>query len=127
MDTRQDMANEIRAIREKLGMTLKEFGAKVGVTEATVSRWAAAKHIPDPEYHEKIAELRHKAGIHGGRFSERLKDLRERERLAPAWEVLEGREKVVQIGRHTVRLTRTGALVVNGVIRIDPGEEPQPL
>ena len=118
--TRQDLANEIRRIRTALKMTLKEFGAKVGVSEATVSRWESAKHIPESEFLDAIARLQKKASHRGGGFLARYMDLRERERMSS---VVGGVQDTVRIGSHEVQLLADGAILINGKIRINP-EEP---
>lgn len=36
----------IRELRQSLKLTMKELGSKIGVTEATVSRWEAGERHP---------------------------------------------------------------------------------
>lgn len=45
---------DIAALRKKLGLNLKEFGERMGVTEATACRWENETRRPD---YEKLVEL----------------------------------------------------------------------
>jgi transcriptional regulator with XRE-family HTH domain len=114
--TRYDLANEIRAIRNALDLTMREFGRRVGVTEGTVSRWESAKVIPDAPQLEQLAKLRSELAakdkmppLTAGLLA-RFQDVRERERMAPAT------GQRFRIGAHTVTLLSDGSLDVNGII-----------
>jgi transcriptional regulator with XRE-family HTH domain len=52
-----DLADKIRELRSKLGMTQEQFAAKVGVTFSTVSRWESGKSKPSPLPMRQIEEL----------------------------------------------------------------------
>ena len=43
---------QIRELRESLGLTLKEFGRKVGVSESCVHHWESGR--THPTYHKMI-------------------------------------------------------------------------
>ena len=45
----------LRAWREKRGLTQVEAAAKIGCTQATLSRWEAGLHAPSPDGLRKIA------------------------------------------------------------------------
>jgi putative transcriptional regulator len=52
-----DLADKIRELRSKLGMTQEQFAAKVGVTFSTVNRWESGKSKPSPLAMRQIQEL----------------------------------------------------------------------
>ena len=52
-----DLADKIRELRSKLGMTQEQFAAKVGVTFSTVNRWESGKSKPSPLAMCQIEEL----------------------------------------------------------------------
>lgn len=52
-----DLADKIRELRSKLGMTQEQFAAKVGVTFSTVNRWESGKSKPLPLAMRRIEEL----------------------------------------------------------------------
>lgn len=56
-------ADEIRKLREALGMTQEEFAREVGVSFSTVSRWETGRGSPSPLARRQIEELR--AGLEG--------------------------------------------------------------
>jgi DNA-binding transcriptional regulator YiaG len=49
---------QIRELRKSLGLTLKELGAYVGVTEACVCQWENAKSHPTFKKMEKLNDIR---------------------------------------------------------------------
>ena len=51
------MAEMIRKLRAKLGLTQEQFAAKVGVTWSTVNRWENGRGKPSPLAHRRIEEL----------------------------------------------------------------------
>ena len=65
-----EMGRKIRQIRRRLSLTQKEFADRLGVRQATVSRWESAGDIPEPRALEKIADL-------GGVLVSTLLDLRQ--------------------------------------------------
>ena len=56
-----DLADKIRELRSKLGMTQEQFSAKVGVTFSTVNRWESGKSKPSPLAMRQIEELMERA------------------------------------------------------------------
>lgn len=52
-----DLADKIRELRSKLGMTQEQFAVKVGVTFSTVNRWESGKSKPSPLTIRQIEEL----------------------------------------------------------------------
>ena len=109
--SRQDLAREIQRIRESLGFTMAEFARRIGVSEASVSRYEAGKHIPSPEVMEQVARLGSKAPGAPGGFLGRYLNLRERERVAAA---IDGVQEEYQIGGHMVQLLANGDLWIDG-------------
>ena len=51
------MAEMIRKLRAKLGLTQEQFAAKVGVTWSTVNRWENGRGKPSPLAMRRIEEL----------------------------------------------------------------------
>jgi len=50
------MKLRIREIRKKCGLTMKELGSRVGVSESTISQYETGKRQPDYETLLKIAD-----------------------------------------------------------------------
>lgn len=50
------MRNRIREIRKALGLTMKELGAMVGVSESAISQYETGKRQPDNEMLLKLGE-----------------------------------------------------------------------
>jgi DNA-binding transcriptional regulator YiaG len=50
-------AKEIKIIREKLGLTQKELGIKIGATGTSVYKWEHNRSKPHPVFVAKIVEL----------------------------------------------------------------------
>jgi transcriptional regulator with XRE-family HTH domain len=115
--SRHDLAADIRRIRTSLEMTMKEFGERIGVSEATVSRWESAKHLAERESIRKIDLLCRSSGLGPSRL-DKYAELGERERMEAA---VSGVRETHRIGPHLVQLLSDGVLVVNEVIRIDSG------
>ena len=51
------VAEMIRKLRAKLGLTQEQFAAKVGVTWSTVNRWENGRGSPSPLAMRRIEEL----------------------------------------------------------------------
>ena len=51
------VAEMIRKLRAKLGLTQEQFAAKVGVTWSTVNRWENGRGNPSPLAMRRIEEL----------------------------------------------------------------------
>lgn len=47
---------QLRALRRKCGITMKELGAKIGVAESTISQYETGKRQPDYETLLRIGE-----------------------------------------------------------------------
>jgi len=54
----ENMAEMIKDLRSKLGLTQEQFAAKVGVTFSTVNRWENGRGTPSPLATRRIEELR---------------------------------------------------------------------
>ena len=49
--------NNMRELRKKKGLTMKQLGAVVGLSESTISLYENGKHEPDIETMGKIADV----------------------------------------------------------------------
>ncbi len=47
-------AEEIKALRIRLGLSQEKFGAEVGVSTQTVCHWETGKHKPKAEYNFEL-------------------------------------------------------------------------
>ena len=56
-------ANQIRAIRKKLGLSQTAFSQRLGVTQNTVARWEIGDRHPKWDMMEKICGLAEEAGM----------------------------------------------------------------
>ncbi len=56
-DRSNAVAEMIRKLRAKLGLTQEQFAAKVGVTWSTVNRWENGRGKPSPLALSRIEEL----------------------------------------------------------------------
>ena len=56
-DEDNELAEMIKALRTKLGLTQEQFAAKVGVTWSTVNRWEDGKSKPSPLAMQRIRKL----------------------------------------------------------------------
>lgn len=54
---RNTTGGNIKKIRESLGLSLREFGAKIGVSANSISRWERNLFQPSDIYIKKIAKL----------------------------------------------------------------------
>lgn len=52
-----ELANKIKELRSKLGLTQEQFAAKIGVTFSTVNRWENGKGKPSPLAMRQLEEL----------------------------------------------------------------------
>ena len=50
------MVNNIRALRKSAGLTMKQFGSLMGVSESTISLYETGKNEPDISMLKKMAE-----------------------------------------------------------------------
>ena len=55
--TEKDLAEMIKSLRTRLGLTQEQFAAKVGVTWSTVNRWENGRGKPSPLAMRQIEEL----------------------------------------------------------------------
>ncbi len=53
----EELAEMIKDLRAKLGLTQEQFAAKVGVTFSTVNRWENGRGTPSPLAMGRIEEL----------------------------------------------------------------------
>ena len=58
------VAEMIRKLRAKLGLTQEQFAAKVGVTWSTVNRWENGRGRPSPLALRRIRELQDEQSGH---------------------------------------------------------------
>ncbi len=49
--------NEIKALRERLGLTQARMAQRVGVTEGTICRWECGESEPSPLAEAKLQEV----------------------------------------------------------------------
>ena len=56
-EKKTEVAELIRNLRTKLGLTQEQFAAKVGVTWSTVNRWENGRGRPSPLAMKQIQEL----------------------------------------------------------------------
>ena len=52
-----ELADTIRSLRAKFGLTQEQFAAKVGVTWSTVNRWENGRGKPSPLAMRQIRQL----------------------------------------------------------------------
>lgn len=57
MDKRQLFAKRLRELRKSKGLTQKEVGRCLNVTEAAVGMWEQARRLPDPEVLSRLAGI----------------------------------------------------------------------
>lgn len=57
MDKRQLFAKRLRELRKSKGLTQKELGQRLNVTEAAVGMWEQARRLPDPEVLTRLAGI----------------------------------------------------------------------
>ena len=53
-------AEEVKALRKKLGMSQQKFAEEVGVSISTIGRWESGIGKPLPIFVEKINEIKNK-------------------------------------------------------------------
>lgn len=58
-----DDATRIRVIRALLGMSSRDFAARVGICGATLTGWERSRATPTPSKRQELAELCHEKGI----------------------------------------------------------------
>jgi transcriptional regulator with XRE-family HTH domain len=51
------MKDSLKVLRVKKKLTQKELAEKIGVTEATISKWERGKSFPDVPKIDKLAEI----------------------------------------------------------------------
>lgn len=54
-----DVAERVKELRAKLGLTQEQFAAKVGVTRLTMDRWENSRGNPSPLAIRRIEEQQH--------------------------------------------------------------------
>ncbi|WP_075864953.1 helix-turn-helix domain-containing protein [Carboxydothermus islandicus] len=57
MDIRQFFGKKLRELRKSQGLTQKELGRRLNVTEAAVGMWEQGRRLPDPEVLARLAEI----------------------------------------------------------------------
>lgn len=50
-------ANEIKNLRNQLGLTQEAFAHKLGVSHFTITRWEKGTHKPIPVFERKLIKL----------------------------------------------------------------------
>ncbi len=56
-NTESNVAEMVKKMRAKLGLTQEQFAAKVGVTWSTINRWENGRGKPSPLAMRRIEEL----------------------------------------------------------------------
>ena len=69
---RDDVAELIREIRGRLGLSQEKFALKLGVTLPTINRWENGRTRPSPLAIQNLRELIASMGEHGQDFMVRL-------------------------------------------------------
>jgi len=57
LKTQNNIAQLIRQLRERTGLTQEKFAAKLGVTFPTINRWENRRASPSPLAMQRIKEL----------------------------------------------------------------------
>ena len=65
MNPQTDIAQHIRELRERTGLTQEKFAARLGVTFPTINRWENGRARPSPLAMQKIEELLRSMGERG--------------------------------------------------------------
>lgn len=61
-NTESNVAEMVKNLRARLGLTQEQFAAKVGVTWSTVNRWENGRGKPSPLAMMRISDLRKELG-----------------------------------------------------------------
>lgn len=59
------MAEMVREVRKRLGLSQEKFAAKLGVSFSTVNRWEHRRAVPSPMALKQIKELLERMGDRG--------------------------------------------------------------
>lgn len=65
MNPNDDLAQVVRSVRERLGLTQQELAVRLGVALPTVSRWENGRHRPSKLALDKIEALLRAMGEEG--------------------------------------------------------------
>ncbi len=65
MKPHEDLAEAVRGVRDRLGLTQQELAGRLGVALPTVSRWENGRHKPSRLALDKIEGLLHDMGEEG--------------------------------------------------------------
>jgi putative transcriptional regulator len=66
LDTQSvEMAEMVREIRKRIGLSQEKFAAKLGVSFSTVNRWEHHRAVPSPLALKQIRELLERMGDRG--------------------------------------------------------------
>jgi len=65
MSSQVDMAQMVRELRGRLGLTQEKFAAKVGVAFPTINRWENGRARPSPLALKQIEDLLRNLGDRG--------------------------------------------------------------
>lgn len=116
-------ADQLRELRALHDLTQTEAGRRIGVTDATWSRWESGTHLPTPGHIRKLAQAfpdfrgadvylrRVREAVARDKLEHRMKGATKSEHV----------KSTTYIGNHTVELLQDGSLRVNGsVIHIPP-------
>jgi putative transcriptional regulator len=60
-----DMAQMVRELRGRLGLTQEKFAAKVGVAFPTINRWENGRAKPSPLALQRLEEMLHNMSENG--------------------------------------------------------------
>ncbi|MEJ2673056.1 MAG: helix-turn-helix transcriptional regulator [Deltaproteobacteria bacterium] len=65
MSSQIDMAQMVRELRGRLGLTQEKFAAKVGVAFPTINRWENGRAKPSPLALQRLEEMLHNMSENG--------------------------------------------------------------
>ena len=117
MNSYARVASAIRDLRKAAGMSQEEAAERIGVSNATWSRWEAGKHVPTSHHLREVAEV---FRINPDSFITRVTRAAEQSDIESRLADAQARERH-EIGTFLVELRRDGSLVIDDRIVIQPG------
>jgi putative transcriptional regulator len=72
LNNKDDIAQLVRELRQRLGLSQEKFAAKLGVTFPTINRWENGRAKPSPLALGRIEELTRKLGKGGADLVKRF-------------------------------------------------------
>lgn len=115
-------ADQLRQLRHENELTQGQAGARLGVSDATWSRWETGTHLPTPGHIRRLAEAF--PGFQGADvYLRRVRDAVARDKLEQRVRGATRSEHILtttQLGAHVLELLKDGRLRVNGSVIHDP-------